>query len=128
MRRMLLSTLILVVLAFLIPACSSGESEEAAIVVGNPEDSPLMWAVMWEGMEMPPKENDRLSEEQIEWLHRWIKAGAPWPSEQQQAAIMKTEQLVEENEDGVLISTSGGLAGLPSPRHTWVRRPASLYA
>ena len=49
-----------------------GESEEPSIVVGAPEESPLYWAVIWDGLEMPPKENDRLTREQtdeIEW--RW---------------------------------------------------------
>ena len=87
-----------------------GESEEAAIIPGKPDESPFYQAVTWEGLEMPPKENDRLNEEQIKWVRRWIKAGAPWPDEKTQARIMKSEREVEENEFGVLISTSGGLA------------------
>lgn len=107
-----------------------GESEEAAIVVGNPDDSPLMWAVMWEGLEMPPKENDRLTEEQVEFLRHWIEVGAPWPSEKEQAEIMETERLVEENEEGVLISTSGGLADTWTYRRylkedVWAFRPVA---
>jgi mono/diheme cytochrome c family protein len=87
-----------------------GESEEPAIVPGKPDESPFYMAVMWDGMEMPPKENDRLSEEQTEWVKRWIAGGAPWPSDQVQAQIREAEWSVQENEDGVLVSTSGGLA------------------
>ncbi len=58
-----------------------GESEEASIVPGDPDASPLFRAVKWEGLEMPPKENDRLSEAEIELVRRWIVAGAPWPDE-----------------------------------------------
>ena len=51
-----------------------GESEEAAIIPGNPDESPFYQAVTWEGLEMPPKENDRLSGEQTQWIRRWIEA------------------------------------------------------
>ena len=87
-----------------------GESEEAGLVPGNAEESTLFQAVLWEGLEMPPKENDRLNEKQIAALKRWIDAGAPWPSEARQGEIRKAEWSVQENEDGVLVATSGGLA------------------
>lgn len=87
-----------------------GESEEPAIVVGKPAESPLYLAVLWDGIEMPPKENDRLTDDQIELIRKWIEAGAPWPDEEKQEQIRRTEWQVEENEDGVLVSTSGGLA------------------
>ncbi len=87
-----------------------GESEEVAIIAGKPEESPFYQAVIWEGLEMPPKQNDRLTREQTEWIHRWIKNGATWPDEQTQQRIMRAEQEAEENEFGVLVATSGGLA------------------
>lgn len=87
-----------------------GESEEPSIVPGKPDESPLYLAVMWDGMEMPPKENDRLTNEQTEFVRRWIAAGAPWPSEETQSRIRKREWSVIENEDGVIVPTSGGLA------------------
>lgn len=40
-----------------------GESEEPAVVPGDPLASPLYQAIRWDGLEMPPKENDRLTEE-----------------------------------------------------------------
>ncbi|MCC9644675.1 PSD1 and planctomycete cytochrome C domain-containing protein [Rhodopirellula sp. JC740] len=87
-----------------------GESEEAAIIPGNAEDSPFYWAVTWDGLEMPPKENDRLTEAQTEIVRMWINAGAPWPSDERQKEIRDEESLVAENEDGVLVATSGGQA------------------
>lgn len=89
---------------------AGGESEEAAVIPGNADESPLYLAVTWDGLEMPPKENDRLTEEQTEAIKRWINVGAPWPSEEVQSEILKAEWSVAENEDGVLVSTSGGLA------------------
>ncbi|MBW8885611.1 MAG: hypothetical protein JF612_12745, partial [Planctomycetia bacterium] len=48
-------------------AIKGGESGDAAIVPGNPEKSPLYKAVTWsdDSLQMPPKENDRLSAEQV---------------------------------------------------------------
>ncbi len=87
-----------------------GESEEPALIPGNPEDSPLYQAVMWDGLEMPPKENDRLTKKQTDHIRDWIKAGAPWPDEATQNKIRKAEWSVRENEDGRIVDTSGGLA------------------
>ena len=58
-----------------------GESEEPSIVPGKPLQSPLYLAVTreheddWEAM--PPKENDRLSAEQVGYIRKWIGGGAP---------------------------------------------------
>ena len=87
-----------------------GESEEPSVVPGKPEESPLYQAVLWEGYEMPPKETDRLSAEETELIRKWIAAGAPWPSAETQLRIQKELWTVRENEDGVLVDTSGGLA------------------
>ncbi|WP_419190110.1 PSD1 and planctomycete cytochrome C domain-containing protein [Stieleria marina] len=89
---------------------AGGESDEPAIIPGKPDESPFYEAIMWDGMEMPPKENDRLTEEQTKMIRHWIEVGAPWPSEEEQSKIKKAEWSVAENDDGVLVSTSGGLA------------------
>jgi len=59
-------------------AIKGGESGEAAIVPGQPDKSPLFRAVTWEdkSLQMPPKENDRLSAVQIAIIRRWIEGGA----------------------------------------------------
>lgn len=87
-----------------------GESGEAAVVPGHPEKSSLYQAILWEGYEMPPKENDRLTPEQTEYFRRWIAAGAPWPSAEQQREIQEEQWAVRETADGVIMDTSGGLA------------------
>jgi mono/diheme cytochrome c family protein len=110
-----------------------GESEEAAIVPGKPEESPLVAAIKWEDSEMPPKENDRLNAEQIESIGHWIKAGAPWPDEATLAKYRKEAWGERVTKDGVLVDTSGGLSDVWTyrrykPEDVWafqpVKRPA----
>ena len=87
-----------------------GESGETSLVPGKPQESSLYQAVIWEGLEMPPKENDRLTKEETELIRKWIAAGAPWPDAETQLKIKKQEWSVRENEDGIIADTSGGLA------------------
>ena len=58
-----------------------GESEEASLVPGKPLASPLYLAATREHEEdwsaMPPKENDKLTADQLAVLKRWIDLGAP---------------------------------------------------
>lgn len=110
-----------------------GESEEPAIVPGSPDESPLYLSVIWDGLEMPPKENDRLTKEETGFVRRWIAAGAPWPDEQAQDRIRKREWSVIENEDGVIVPTSGGLSDewtyrRYNPEDIWAFRPLSKPA
>src|SRR5262245_4419441 len=54
---------------------AGGESDEPAIVPGKPEESPLFLAITREDKvwtAMPPKDNDRLSREQVEYIRQWI--------------------------------------------------------
>lgn len=87
---------------------AGGETGDPAIVPGKPDESPLYSAIMWEDSEMPPKETDRLSEEETEHFRHWIEAGAPWPAEEVQREIQKEKWKVKENEDGLIIDHSGG--------------------
>jgi len=101
-----------------------GESEEPAIVPGKPAESPLFQAILWDGLEMPPKENDRLTEQQIAYVRDWISGGAPWPDE------ARIAELLAEGDrwaaaDGVPVTTSGGLSD------EWTNRrydPSNLWA
>src|SRR5688572_20175987 len=88
-----------------------GDSLTPAVMAGKPEESPMYLAVsrahdVWEAM--PPKDNDRLSEEQIGYLKEWIAGGAPWPDEARIREIAKTPNKWSD-EDGVAVKTSGGL-------------------
>ena len=101
-----------------------GESEEPSIIPGDAAGSPLYQAIRWDGLEMPPKENDRLTEDQIAHIRDWINAGAPWPSEER---IKELQQAAWDAgpEDGVRVPTSGGL------KDDWTNRtyqPENLWA
>ncbi len=107
-----------------------GESGVPAVVPGKPEDSPLYLAVTrehdrWEPM--PPKENDRLSAEEIGAIQQWIAGGAPWPSEERQREIAKTSGPWTKP-GGVTVATSGGLSTdwttrSYQPENLWAYQP-----
>ncbi len=85
-----------------------GKSGRAALAPGNASASPIYLAVTWANakLQMPPKENDRLTTEQIESLRDWINAGAPWPDD----ATIARYQATPSTPDSVQVETSGGLA------------------
>ncbi len=78
---------------------------EDVLVPGDAENSLMYIASTWSNpdYEMPPKEADRLTEEQTWLIRDWIDAGAPWPSAEDELAIL------EQYAEGVIVATSGGL-------------------
>src|SRR5438876_7853416 len=62
---------------------AGGESGKAAIVPGDPAASPLIRAIKWQNAKfrMPPKEEHKLSAEQVADFEAWVKMGAPDPRE-----------------------------------------------
>ena len=53
---------------------------------------------------MPPKESERLSTEESNWLREWIDEDAPWPAED------KIKRIQAAYSQGVTVATSGGLS------------------
>ena len=104
-----------------------GQSGIPAVVPGNAAGSRLMLAVSGESSElvMPPKENDRLGPEAIAALRDWIDAGAPWPTNDEIAAIRDEEPAAPGSTRGVRVRTSGGQS------EEWTRRlyrPDDIWA
>ncbi|MDF1814365.1 MAG: PSD1 and planctomycete cytochrome C domain-containing protein [Verrucomicrobiales bacterium] len=92
---------------------AGGESfGKDVIVVGDAAKSFFIEAIKWQDpdFEMPPKENDRLTPEQIEDIESWINAGAPWPAEEIQIAIREQASRQLVTDEGMIVKTSGGLA------------------
>ncbi len=107
---------------------TGGDSEEPGIVVGKPELSAIYLAAA-RGEEtfsaMPPKESEKLNDQQLQWLHEWISTGAKWPSFERQKSINEKYEASWSAEDGVTVATSGGLSS------DWTNRkydPAGLWA
>jgi len=108
-----------------------GESGDAPVIAGKPQDSPLFKAVSRVDDEtaMPPKENDKLTDAQIALVKEWIAGGAPWPDEKRIAELSRPAPASSpgkwEAAEGVTVKTSGGL----SP--DWTNRkykPENLWA
>jgi len=62
-----------------------GGDSGAAIVPGKPQESPLIEAINYRSLEMPPSDKGgKLSEAEIAVLTAWVSRGAPDPREEQQ--------------------------------------------
>ncbi len=59
-------------------AILKGGESGPAVVPAKPEDSLLVEAINYEGVEMPP--NGKLEPAKVAILTRWVSLGAPWPS------------------------------------------------
>ncbi|MBC9889689.1 MAG: DUF1549 domain-containing protein [Opitutae bacterium] len=104
-----------------------GDGFDNVLVPGDAEASFLMTAVQWKDpdYEMPPKENDRLTQEEISTLRDWIDAGAAWPDEETQLAIKAVEAERLVTDEGLIENTSGGLSDEWNLRRS---RPEDLCA
>jgi hypothetical protein len=100
-----------------------GKSGRAALAPGDAATSPIYQAVTWADskLQMPPKENDRLTPQQVDSLRDWINSGAPWPDN----ATIARYQAEPSAAGKVQVETSGGLAD------DWTNRsydPEDLWA
>ncbi|MEZ6124645.1 MAG: DUF1553 domain-containing protein [Planctomycetaceae bacterium] len=57
----------------------AGGDSGPAVVAGQPDESPLIHAVRYEDLEMPPK--GKLPQEKIDRLVQWVQRGAAWPAD-----------------------------------------------
>lgn len=105
-----------------------GSSGEPLIVWGKPEQSPLFLAVLRESevwSAMPPKDAEKLTPQQMNWIKQWIEANAPWPAAERVEEIRRQYAQEWKAEDGVQVATSGGLT------QEWSNRsyePSGLWA
>ena len=105
-----------------------GDSAEPLVDRQQLQQSPILEAVQRQSdawSPMPPKEADRLTDQEIAYLERWVTLGASWPSKARLASIASRYQDEWSAEDGVSVSTSGGLD------EAWTNRryqPEDLWA
>lgn len=102
------------------------------LIPGDAAASAIIETVKWADpdWEMPPKENDRLTEEQIGWLEQWIDMGAPWADEELQLTIREEEAKQAITDEGMIVQTSGGLGDewtfrRYNPEDIWAFLPVS---
>jgi len=111
-----------------------GDSGEPALAPGKPEQSPLYLAATrtdpdWKAM--PPKENDKLTSEQLSAIRQWIAGGAPWPDEARRGEIAAANEKQWAAEDGAPVKTSGGLSAewtnrKYKPENLWAYQPLKV--
>jgi hypothetical protein len=77
-------------------ALKGGESG-AAVVPGKPDASPMIDAINYRGLEMPP--TGKLNQREIAALVEWVKMGAPWPKEQPSVAASRRSEFTITDED-----------------------------
>jgi len=70
-------------------ALLAGGDSGPAIIPGDPNQSLLIEAIRYEFVEMPPKQ--KLSDEEIAALVKWVEMGAPWPADGLKPAEVATE-------------------------------------
>lgn len=107
---------------------SGGDSGEPAIDRDEPLASPLLAAITDGGKSwslMPPKESERLSDDQVRSIRDWIVGGAPWPGKSRIAEIKAANADRWASEDGTQLKTSGGQSQSWTDRRY---RPESLWA
>ena len=109
-----------------------GENSDRVLIPGNAESSDLFIAATWTNpdMEMPPKENDRLSPDQLKMLRQWIDRGAIWVGQDERAKFVAEERSKPMTDEGILIATSGGLGDEWSyrrykPEDVWAFQPVA---
>lgn len=105
-----------------------GDSFEAEVLQPGKGEHSLLYVVTTRseaGYEMPPKESERLTEEQTWWIRDWINAGAPWPDAD------RVTEIQNQYAEGEQVETSGGLSDDWTNRryqseHLWAYRPLQV--
>ena len=87
-----------------------GGESGVAIVPGNPAASPMIDAVNYRGLEMPP--TGKLNPRQIAALAEWVQMGAPWPKEAPSSSASRRSDFTITDED----------------RHYWAYQPVGKPA
>ena len=87
-----------------------GASSREVLVPGNAAASLMYEAVRRSNpqLQMPPKDTDRLTEEQVWKIRDWINAGAPWPDAETERAYVQEDLARARTDAGVTVDTSGG--------------------
>lgn len=99
-------------------AALRGGDSGPALIIGDTEGGLMLTAMGWldAELQMPPKENDRLSVAEVSLFRKWIAAGAPWPEADRIRRLRLTTKDRWSVGDAVTAKTDGGLNA------TWTSR------
>jgi hypothetical protein len=108
-------------------AVLKGGETGAAIVPGKPGESPMIDAINYRGLEMPP--NGKLKADEIAALIEWVKMGAPWPKEQPPASVSRRADFTITDEDRRYwaFQPTGMLQAPKVRRADWVANPVDAF-
>ena len=89
-----------------------GASAKPALSPGNAGASLIYSAVLRKDpkLQMPPKDTDRLTQEEAWKIRDWINAGAPWPDADTERKYVENDLAAARTAAGVIVATSGGLS------------------
>jgi mono/diheme cytochrome c family protein len=100
---------------------AGGETGPAA-VAGKPDESLLISAINYDGLEMPP-EDKKLSPIEIARLTRWVERGLPWPA-LDAASLTRGDTLAENERIAAARRSHWSFQPVASPPLPGVRDPA----
>jgi hypothetical protein len=104
-----------------------GGDSGAAVVPGKPTDSPMIDAINYRGIEMPP--TGKLNPREIAALVEWVKMGAPWPKEAPPAAASRQSDFTITDQDRKYWAFQPvGRPAMPKVRRAdWVANPIDAF-
>ena len=107
------------------PALLKGSDNGPVLVSGDPDRSPLIKAIRYDGdVQMPPK--GKLSEAVIADLTAWVKMGAPWPQDAT-PSIEKTLSIAEVRHRHWSFQTVRKPAPPAVKNASWVKTPVDAF-
>jgi hypothetical protein len=103
----------------------AGGESGPVIVIGKSSESPLVTALKYDGLEMPPA--GRLPDSVVADFAKWIDMGAPDPRAEQTTLVTKREINVEEGKHFWSFRPLSAVAPLDVADMTWVRTPVDRF-
>ncbi|GIS29005.1 MAG: hypothetical protein CM15mP130_0350 [Verrucomicrobiota bacterium] len=108
-----------------------GETSEKVLVPKKPDESLLLTAIEWKDpdYEMPPKENDKLTEKQIQYFREWIELGSPWPSQKFRirSRLQNAKRSKQMRESSSKIREDSPMTGLTEDTNRKTYGPFNLF-
>ncbi|MGF1578321.1 MAG: PSD1 and planctomycete cytochrome C domain-containing protein [Gemmataceae bacterium] len=102
-----------------------GGDSGPALVPGKAHKSLFYQTVLRTGdVKMPPKEEERLTKNELEAVKQWIDAGAPWAEPK---AVAKNEWKVDPKEAWAFLPVNKVKVPRPKANTEWVRTPVDAF-